>query len=78
MLKRKSVVGFERSGRIEVMHYSDASVEILDGRPVKITGTLGADPEVVTVRPVPVKNRDFALRMLTAAGSGNFCAVEFS
>lgn len=76
-MKRKSVVGFESTNRIELFHYTDESVVVENGVPVKITGTLGADPTVVTVRPVRVKNPDFGYRMLVAAGGQNFSAVEF-
>lgn len=77
MAKRKSVVGFEDSGQIDVLHYDDSAVEIRDGQPVKITGTLGADPTVVFVRPVKIRNPSFDYRLLMAAGSQNYSAVEF-
>ena len=68
----KAVVGFEDTGRIKLFHC--AYVE-QDGVAV---GTLGADTCVVRLRVVPIRKPDFAYRLLVAAGSDTYQAVEYA
>lgn len=68
----KAVVGFEDTGRIELFHCDHIEA---DGVAV---GTLGAERNIVRLRVVPIRKRDFLCRLVTAAGSDAYQAVEYA
>jgi len=78
MSRQECVIGFEngyRGGEIHRFVFDSGDVTVEGGKVVAIRGHIPPESEMINVRPVECSGA-LRHRMLIAAGSDNFSAVE--